>query len=59
MLQNINVLAGETPVKSGNLGQDLENCISYLHRLQAGLEQLLDQLDHRLTAIERKAKQDE
>lgn len=46
MIQNINILAGVPPVRTGNDRADLEACIRYLNRLARAQELNFDQLDH-------------
>lgn len=56
MIQNINILAGVPPVRTGNDRADLEACIRYLNRLARALEMVLDQLD---AAVDKEAKKNE
>ena len=56
MIQNINILAGVPPVRTGNDRADLDACIRYLNRLARALEMVLDQLD---AAVDKEAKRNE
>ncbi len=45
MLQNIHILVGELPPRTGNLQKDYEQLRLFLERLLRGLEQNFDALD--------------
>jgi hypothetical protein len=53
MLTNIIILAGEKPVRTGDLRRDLEALDAWTARLLRGLEQNFEQLDRRLEKLER------
>lgn len=56
MIQNLNILAGRPPVRTGNDRADLDSCIRYVNQLARALEMVLEQLD---TAIEKGEKRNE
>ena len=53
MLENINILAGAKPVRTGDLRRDFEALDAWTERLLRGLEHSFEQLDRRLEELER------
>ena len=53
MLENINILAGAKPVRTGDLRRDFEALDDWAERLLRGLEQSFELLDRRVSELER------
>ena len=54
MLENINILAGGKPVRTGDLRRDFDALDDFVNRLLRGLEHSFEQLDRRLETLERR-----
>lgn len=48
MIQNINILAGSPPVRTGHTQTDLDNMIRYANQLANALELIFDEIERNM-----------